>query len=153
MINREDIEFMKLALEEAYIAYDLEEVPIGAVIVKNGKVIGKGHNTVENSNHSFEHAEINAIKTASDYIDGWRLDGATMYVTKEPCAMCAGALVLSRIKRVVIGVRDEKRGFAGSVLNLVNDDVFNHKLEVQFGVLEEECLNLIQDFFKKKRKK
>lgn len=148
-----DIKYMNMALEEAKKAYMEDEVPIGAIIVFNDEVIGYGHNTVESSNHSFEHAEINAIRMASDRIGGWRLEGATMYVTLEPCAMCAGALILSRIKRVVIGAMDYKRGFAGSIINLLNDEVFNHQLEVETGVMKEECLKIIQDFFKEKREK
>lgn len=148
-----DIKYMNMALGEAKKAYMEDEVPIGAIIVFNDEVIGYGHNTVESSNHSFEHAEINAIRMASDRIGGWRLEGATMYVTLEPCAMCAGALILSRIKRVVIGAMDYKRGFAGSIINLLNDEVFNHQLEVETGVMKEECLKIIQDFFKEKREK
>ncbi|MGF0040665.1 tRNA adenosine(34) deaminase TadA [Peptoniphilaceae bacterium SGI.131] len=146
-----DENFMRQALLEAKKAEEEDEVPVGAVIVYKGEIIARGHNTVEASKHSFEHAEINAIREASDKLGSWRLEGATMYVTLEPCAMCAGALVLSRIERLVIGASDQKRGFAGSVISLVDDPIFNHQIEVEKGVLEEECSRILSDFFKKKR--
>lgn len=146
-----DENFMSQALLEAKKAEEEDEVPVGAVIVYKDEIIARGHNTVESSKHSFEHAEINAIREASDKLGSWRLEGATMYVTLEPCAMCAGALVLSRIERLVIGASDQKRGFAGSVISLVDDPIFNHQIEVEKGVLEEECSRILSDFFKKKR--
>lgn len=146
-----DEKFMRQALLEARKAEAEDEVPVGAVIVYKDEIIARGHNTVESSRHCFEHAEINAIREASDRLGSWRLEGATMYVTLEPCAMCAGALVLSRIDRLVIGASDQKRGFAGSVISLVDDPIFNHQIEVEKGVLEEECSRILSVFFKKKR--
>lgn len=147
-----DIDFMNEALLEANKAMQKDEVPIGCVIVKDGKIIGRGHNTVELDNQAFAHAEINAIREASDYIGGWRLDGCTIYVSLEPCAMCAGAIVRSRIERLVVGLRDPKRGCAGSVYNLVCEEKFNHRLEVTYDVLANESRDLLQEFFRKKRK-
>jgi len=143
--------FMRLALEEAYKAYSTYEVPVGAVIVNNGKIIGTGYNQRETLKDPTAHAEIIAIRQASENLGGWRLLDSTMYVTLEPCAMCAGAIVNSRIKRVVIGAMDPKRGCCGSVMNLLMNEHFNHKVEITYGVLEEECSNLIKDFFKNLR--
>lgn len=147
-----DIMYMKEALKEAKKAMLIDEVPIGCVIVKDGEIIGRGHNTVERDKHAFAHAEINAIREASEHVDGWRLDGCSIYITLEPCAMCAGAIVRSRIDRLVIGLRDPKRGCAGSVYNLVNEERFNHRLEVTYDVLEDESRDLLQEFFREKRK-
>ncbi len=143
---------MRLALEEAYKAFSTYEVPIGAVIVHNDKVIGKGYNKRETLKDPLAHAELIAIKEASNYLGGWRLIDCTMYVTLEPCAMCAGAIMNSRIERLVIGAKDPKMGCCGSVVNLVDNPKFNHRVEVETGVLEDECSNIITNFFKQIRK-
>lgn len=145
--------FMRLALEEAYKAYKVDEVPVGAVIVKDGKVIGRGYNIKEMLKDATCHAEIIAIKEASKTLGGWRLLGTTMYVTIEPCPMCAGAIVNSRIERLVIGARDIKMGGCGSVINIVDNPKFNHRVDIVWGVLEEQCSNIMKEFFKKLRKK
>jgi len=143
--------FMNKALDEAYEAYELDEVPIGAVIVKDGRIIGKGYNRKEVSSDTTNHAEIMAIKEASKNLKNWRLTGCTMYVTVEPCPMCAGAIVNSRITELVIGTMDPKGGACGSLYNIVEDDRLNHRVEVRRGILEEECSNIMKDFFKKLR--
>lgn len=143
--------FMNEALIEANRALASGEVPVGAVVVLNDKIIGRGHNTVEASKHSFAHAEINAIKEAQDYIGDWRLDGAVLFTTLEPCAMCAGAIINSRLATLVYGAKDEKRGFAGSVLNLLDDKIFNHRVDVIAGIKQEEARKIIIDFFKERR--
>ena len=143
--------WMKKALEEAAKAYSTYEVPVGAVIVYKDKVIGKGFNKRETLKDPTAHAEIIAIKEASEYLNAWRLTGCTLYVTLEPCAMCAGAIVNSRIDRVVIGTTDAKRGCCGTVEDLTNHPKFNHRSEVIFGVLEEECSTIISKFFKELR--
>ena len=142
---------MRLALEEAHKAFSTYEVPIGAVIVHNDKVIGKGYNKKETLKDPLAHAELIAIKEASSYLGGWRLIDCTMYVTLEPCAMCAGAIINSRIERLVIGAKDPKMGCCGSVINLVDNPKFNHRVEVETGVLEDECSNIITKFFKQIR--
>ena len=144
--------FMKEALKEAQSAYELLEVPVGAVIVYDGKIVGRGHNRVETLKNSLYHAELIAIDEASKTMDAWRLIDATMYVTLEPCAMCAGAIVNSRIKSLVIGSLDPKRGCAGSLMNIVNHESLNHRVDVETGVLEEECTEVLQSFFKKLRR-
>lgn len=145
--------FMKKALLEAEIAYDLDEVPVGAVIVKEGRIIGKGFNQKESLNNVTSHAEISAIIEASKNLESWRLTGCTMYVTLEPCAMCAGALVNSRIDNLVIGTSDPKTGACGSVFDITNDKRLNHQVNVVSGILEEECSEILKDFFKKLRSK
>lgn len=145
--------FMKEALKEAKCAYELLEVPVGAIIVYDGKIIGRGYNKVETLKSSLSHAELIAIDEASKTMDAWRLMDSTMYVTLEPCAMCAGAIVNSRIKRLVIGSLDPKRGCAGSLINIVNNPNLNHRVEVELEVLEEECTELLQSFFRELRKK
>lgn len=144
---------MEKALEEAKKAYDLLEVPIGAVIVKDGKIVGRGFNLKETKKDATLHAEIIAIKDACRNLGGWRLPGCTMYVTLEPCPMCAGALVNSRIERLVIGARDPKTGACGSIINIVEMEGLNHQIDVKFGVLEEECSNLLKKFFIELRQK
>jgi tRNA(adenine34) deaminase len=139
--------FMKEALNEAYKAYDINEVPIGAVIVRNGEIVGRGYNQKETLKDATLHAEIYAIKDACKNLGGWRLPGCTMYVTLEPCSMCAGALVNARIERLVIGTNDLKTGACGSVLNIVQTEKLNHQINVQFGVLEEDCSNILKLFF------
>ena len=144
---------MTEALQEAEKAYSTYEVPIGAVIVFDGKIIGRGYNQKEALNNPLAHAELIAIDQASKYLGTWRLTGCTMYVTLEPCAMCAGALVNSRIDRLVIGARDLRMGCAGTVEDITNHDKFNHKIEVEFGVLEEECSSVLSEFFRELRAK
>ncbi len=144
--------FMKEALKEAQKAYNKEEVPVGAVIVKNDKIIARGHNSKEEKNNTIKHAEIIAIEKASRKLSNWRLENCEMYVTLEPCPMCAGAIINSRIKKVYIGALDEKTGACGSVLNLFNYP-FNHRVELKTGILELECKDLLQNFFKELRKK
>lgn len=143
--------FMNEAINEAKKALNNNEVPIGAVVVLDGKIIGRGHNMVETNNHAFEHAEIMAIKSAEDFVGNWRLENATLFSTLEPCIMCSGAIVHSRIKTLVYGAKDVQRGFAGSILNIVDDSIFNHRVEVINGVLEKECRRIIMNFFEKRR--
>ena len=143
--------FMKEALEEAKKSYNILEVPVGAIIVYDGKIIGRGFNKVETSKNSLSHAELFAIDGASKALDAWRLLDCTMYVTLEPCAMCAGAIVNSRIKRLVVASSDPKRGCAGSIMNIVNHEKLNHRVEVEIGILEEECTRLIKKFFRELR--
>lgn len=139
--------FMKEALSEAHKAYDINEVPIGAVIVRNGEIVGRGYNQKETLKDATLHAEISAIKDACKNLGGWRLPGCTMYVTLEPCSMCAGAMVNARIERLVIGTSDLKTGACGSVLNIAQTEKLNHQINVQFGVLEEDCSNILKLFF------
>ena len=142
---------MKEALKQAQKAYDKLEVPVGAVIVKDGKIIARAYNQKEDKKDTTNHAEILAIKKASKKLESWRLIDCDMYVTLEPCSMCAGALIQSRIRKVYIGALDEKTGACGSVLNLLEDYKFNHKVEVETGVLKEECEGLLKTFFKELR--
>lgn len=144
--------FMKQALKEAKKAYEKLEVPVGAVIVKDGKIIAKAHNLKETKTDTTKHAEILAIQKASQKLESWRLLDCEMYITLEPCSMCAGAIINSRIKKIYIGALDEKTGAAGSVLNLFEDYKFNHKVEVEKGVMQKECENILKDFFKMLRK-
>ena len=144
--------FMKEALKEAKKAYDKLEVPVGAVIVKDGKIIARAHNLKETKFDTTKHAEILAIQKASKKLNSWRLLDCEMYVTLEPCSMCAGALINSRIKKVYIGAIDEKTGAVGSVFNLLDDYTFNHKVEYEKGVLQDECENILKEFFKELRK-
>lgn len=145
--------FMKEALKEARKAFDIEEVPVGAVIVKDGKIIARAHNVKETKKDATSHAEILAIKKACKKIDSWRLLDCEMYVTLEPCSMCAGALINSRIKKIYIGTDDPKTGACGSVVNLLENYPFNHKVEIQRYVLKEECETILKDFFKYLRKR
>ncbi len=140
--------FMKEALKEAKKALEQEEVPVGAIIVKDGKIIARAHNIKEQKNDATCHAEILAIKKACKKLNSWRLIGCEMYVTLEPCSMCAGALINSRIKKLYIGTPDEKTGACGSVLNLLEDYKFNHKIEIEKYILKEECEKILKDFFK-----
>ena len=151
MLENKD-KFMKEALKEAKKAYDKLEVPVGAVIVKDGKIIARAHNLKETKFDTTKHAEILAIQKASKKLNSWRLLDCEMYVTLEPCSMCAGALINSRIKKVYIGANDEKTGAVGSVFNLLEDYTFNHKVEIESGILKEECENILTEFFKKLRK-
>ena len=143
--------YMRLALKEAQKAYDKKEIPVGAVIVKDDKVIAKAHNLKELKNDTTKHAEILAIQKASKKLGCWRLEDCEMYVTLEPCSMCAGALIQSRIKKVYIGTMDYKTGACGSVLNLLKDFKFNHSVEVETGILVEDCEKILKDFFKELR--
>lgn len=143
---------MKEALKEAKKAYDKLEVPVGCVIVKDGKIIARAHNLKETKLDTTKHAEILAIQKASKKLESWRLIDCEMYVTLEPCSMCAGAIINSRIKKLYIGTMDEKTGAVGSKLNLLEDYTFNHKVEITTGVLQEECEKILKDFFKLLRK-
>ncbi|MBI5542679.1 MAG: tRNA adenosine(34) deaminase TadA [Deltaproteobacteria bacterium] len=145
-------EFMRLALEEARAASDQGEIPVGAVAVKDGLVIGAGHNRREGAQDPTAHAELLAIQAAAKAVGAWRLSGVTVYVTLEPCAMCAGALVLARVDRVVFGTRDPKAGAVGSLMNLAQDPRLNHRMEVVEGVLAEECGATLKAFFKRLRR-
>ena len=144
--------FMKEAIRQAKKAGALNEVPIGCVIVYEGKIIARGYNRRNTDKNTLSHAELCAIKKASRRLGDWRLEGCTMYVTLEPCQMCAGALVQSRIDEVVIGCRNPKAGCAGSVMNLLNVPAFNHQVRITDGVLTEECSALLSDFFRELRK-
>ena len=144
--------FMKQALKEAEKAYKKLEVPVGAVIVKDGKIIARGYNQKETKKDTTKHAEIIAIQKASKKLGSWRLIDCEMYVTLEPCSMCAGAIINSRLKKIYIGTRDEKTGAVGSVLNLLEDYKFNHKVEIESGIMQKECEKILKDFFKELRK-
>lgn len=143
--------FMKEALKEAKKAYDKLEVPVGCVIVKDDKIIARGHNLKETKFDTTKHAEIITIQKASKKLKSWRLIDCDMYVTLEPCSMCAGAIINSRIKNLYIGALDGKTGAAGSVLNLFEDYTFNHKVNVEKGILKEDCEKILKDFFKELR--
>ena len=147
----QDEKFMKEALRQARKAYKLEEAPIGCVIVYDGKVIARGYNRRNIDKSTLSHAEILAIRKAAKVMGDWRLEGCTMYVTLEPCQMCAGAIVQARIDRVVMGSRNAKAGCAGSVINLLQMEEFNHQVEIERGVLEKECSHMLTDFFKQLR--
>lgn len=144
--------FMKEALKEAKKAYEKLEIPVGAVIVKEGKIIARAHNQKETKLDTTKHAEILAIQKASKKLKSWRLLDCEMYVTLEPCSMCAGAIINSRIKKVYIGTMDEKTGAVGSKLNLFKDYTFNHRVEFETGVLQKESEQVLKDFFKELRK-
>ncbi len=143
----EDIRYMRQALTQARKAAALGEVPIGCVIVYEGKVIGRGYNRRNTDKSTLAHAEITAIKKATKIIGDWRLEDCTLYVTLEPCQMCAGAIIQARIPRVVIGAMNPKAGCAGSIFNILEEPAFNHQAEVTRGVLEEECSQVLKDFF------
>lgn len=151
MLKKE--KFMKEAIKQAKKAYDKEEIPVGAVIVKDGKIIARGYNKKEEKKDTTQHAEIIAIQKASRKIGAWRLQDCEMYVTLEPCAMCTGALIQARLKRVYIGTMDPKTGACGSVLNLIEDYKFNHKVEVETNIMQKECEKILKDFFKYLRSK
>ena len=142
---------MKEALKEAGKAYKKMEIPVGAVIVKNGEIIARAHNIKETQKDTTKHAEILAIQRASRRLKAWRLEDCEMYVTLEPCTMCAGALINSRIKKVYIGTKDPKTGACGSILNIFKDFTFNHAIEYEIGVMQEECEKILKDFFKELR--
>lgn len=149
----ESIKYMRLAIAQAKKAYALDEVPIGCVIVKDGKVLARGYNRRNTDKLTLAHAEIAAIKKASRKLGDWRLEGCTMYVTLEPCQMCAGAIVQARMDEVVIGCMNAKAGSAGSVINLLDMKAFNHQVKITKGVLEEECSMMLSTFFRELRKK
>ena len=149
----QDEKYMKAALREAKKAYKLEEVPIGCIIVQNDKIIARGYNRRNTDKNTLAHAEMSAIKKASKKTGDWRLEDCTMYVTLEPCQMCAGAIVQSRLGKVVIGSMNPKAGCAGSVINLLQMKQFNHQVEMVTGVLEEECSTMLSGFFQELREK
>ena len=145
--------YMKEAIKQAKKAASIGEVPIGCVIVYKDKIIGRGYNRRMTDKNALSHAELNAIKKANKVLDDWRLDDCEMYVTTEPCQMCAGAIVQARIKKVYIGCVNPKAGCAGSIMNLFNVDAFNHQVESENGILEEECSMLLKEFFRNLRNK
>lgn len=144
--------FMKEAIKEAKKAYKKLEVPVGAVIVKDGEIIARAHNLKETKFDTTKHAEILAIQKASKKLKSWRLIDCELYITLEPCSMCAGAIINSRIKKIYIGAMDEKTGAAGSKLNLFKDYTFNHNVEVETNIMKEECEEVLKKFFKELRK-
>lgn len=146
-----DEKFMKEALKQAKKAYLLQEVPIGCVIVHEGKIIARGYNRRNTDKNTTSHAEINAIRRASKKLGDWRLEGCTIYITLEPCQMCAGAIVQSRITRAVIGSMNPKAGCAGSVVNLLEMPEFNHQVIVERGVLQQQCSEMLSGFFRELR--
>ena len=149
--NYDDIYFMRMALEEANLAYAEEEVPVGAVLVKNGKVIARARNQRETSKDPTGHAEIIAIRYGSQEGKNWRLTDSTLYVTKEPCIMCAGVMVNARLGRLVYGCKDEKGGAVDSLYRILSDKRLNHQVEVVSGILEQECLEILKRFFQNHR--
>ncbi|MDR0787424.1 MAG: tRNA adenosine(34) deaminase TadA [Gemmatimonadota bacterium] len=147
----EDKRWMALALEEAKVAFSLGEVPVGAVVVRNGELIASGHNLTQTDNDPSAHAEMVAIRRAAERIGHWRLLDCALYVTLEPCAMCAGAIVLSRIPRLIFGATDPKAGMCGSLENLAHDVRLNHRVELKTGVMAEESAALLRAFFRERR--
>ncbi len=145
--KKKDEKYMKAALKEAKKAYDINEVPIGCVIVRDDKIIGKAYNKRNTDKNVLSHAELLAMQQACKKTGDWRLEDCTMYVTLEPCQMCSGAMVQARLKRVVIGSMNAKAGCAGSVLNILQMEEFNHQVEIEKGVLEEECSQMLSAFF------
>ncbi len=152
MSQQDDARWMRLALAEAEAAAEKDEAPVGAVVVQGNRVIGRGHNQVECLNDPTAHAEIIAIGAAGSFLGSRRLEDATLYVTLEPCPMCAGAAVLARLKRLVFGAKDPKAGACGSVMSVVDNPRLNHRVEVHSGVLAEEAGALLSEFFRKKRR-
>lgn len=148
-----DEKYMREALRQARKAYALEEVPIGCVIVREDRIIARGYNRRNTDKNTLSHAELNAIRRASKKTGDWRLEDCTMYITLEPCQMCAGAIVQARMGRVVIGAMNPKAGCAGSVLNLLEMPEFNHQVSVERGVLQEECSRILTEFFRNLREK
>jgi tRNA(adenine34) deaminase len=139
--------FMREALAEAQLAFDLGEVPVGAVVVRDGEIIARGHNLTEQSKDPTAHAEMLALREAARVLGGWRLTGCSLYVTVEPCSMCAGAMVWARIEHLYIGTMDPKAGACGSVFNIVQEDRLNHSIDVETGIMEEECRQMMKAFF------
>jgi len=150
-VSENDIYFMRLALEEAEAAFDADEVPVGAVIVQGDTVIARTHNRRESSNDPTGHAELLALRVAAQKMQRWRLSEATLYVTKEPCIMCAGAMVNARLGRLVYGCRDEKGGAVDSLYKLLSDNRLNHQVEVVSGILGDECAEILKRFFQERR--
>ena len=150
-MDDQDRFYMGVALDEAQKAYKLGEVPIGAVVVRHGEIIGRGHNMREKWNDPTAHAEMIAIREACEQAGGWRLTESALYVTIEPCPMCAGAMVLARLPRLVYGARDPKGGAVDSLFDLVRREELNHRVEVTAGILEEECRAIMQKFFRELR--
>ncbi len=140
------------ALKEAKIAYALAEVPIGAVVEKDGEIIGRGHNLMESLKDPTAHAEMLALREAAKFLGGWRLSGCNLYVTAEPCAMCAGAIVWARIDKLCIGTMDPKSGACGSVFNIPQEPKLNHYVEIESGIMRKECQDILKAFFKELRK-
>ena len=151
--KNDHVKWMKVAFREAEKAFEQDEVPIGAVVVQNGQIIGRGYNQRESLIDPTAHAEIIAITSASNTIKDWRLKDCQLYVTKEPCPMCAGALINARINMVIFGMYDEKEGCCGSLYQLCRDNRFKHQLTVKGGIMEDACTLMIQEFFKKQREK
>ena len=151
--KNDHVKWMKAAFREAEKAFEQDEVPIGAVVVQNGQIIGRGYNQCESLLDPTAHAEIIAITSAANTIKEWRLKDCQLYVTKEPCPMCAGALVNARINMVIFGMYDEKEGCCGSLYQLCRDNRFKHQLIVKGGIMEDLCTLIIQEFFKKQREK
>ena len=152
-MNLEEHKYIGLALKEAKKAYDKEEVPIGAIIVKNGKVISKAHNLRESKNSAIAHAEILAIEKACKKLNSWRLSDCVMYVTCEPCPMCAGAILNSRLKRIIFGAKDEKSGAVVSKIHMLDEEYCNHRVEYAESAFQKECEEIIKDFFRELRAK
>jgi tRNA(adenine34) deaminase len=150
-VNNQHLPFMKLALLQAQKAYEKDEIPVGAIVVKEGKVIGRGYNQREMLNDPTAHAEIIAITAAANTIEDWRLNDCMLYVTKEPCAMCAGAIINSRLKMVVFGCYDKEMGCCGSLYQLCGDTQLRNSTAVKGGIMEQECLSIIHDFFQIQR--
>lgn len=148
----QDEKYMKAAIRQAKKAYALDEVPIGCVIVQNDKIIARGYNRRNTDKNALAHAEIAAIRKASKKTGDWRLEDCTMYVTLEPCQMCAGAIVQSRMKKVVIASMNPKAGCGGSIINLLQMERFNHQVEMEIGVCQEECSSMLSQFFRDLRK-
>lgn len=146
-----DLQFMRLAIEEARKALAAGEVPVGAVVVVGGEVVAKAHNLRELESDPTAHAEVLALRAAGKVLSDWKMPEATVYITKEPCVMCAGALMHARVKRVVYGAHDPKYGAAWSLYNILQDERLNHTADVTAGVLSEECLTLLKDFFENRR--
>ena len=140
-------DFMAIALEEARIAADHGEVPVGAALVKDGEIIARGHNRRVETGDPTAHAEVLVLREAADRTGDWRLEGTTLYVTLEPCPMCAGAIVLARVKSVIFGASEPRAGAGGSAYNILEDGTLGHRVEVVAGVMEEECRRLLQGFF------
>ena len=146
-----DAEYMKMALRQAKFAFLEDEIPVGAVVVRNGIILAAAHNRREVMKDPSAHAEIVALRAAAQYSDSWRLIGATLYVTKEPCIMCSGAIINARISRLVYGCKDRKAGGVDSLYGILSDNRLNHRTEVVTGVLEDECAELLQSFFRARR--
>jgi tRNA(adenine34) deaminase len=146
-----DKEYMLVALEEARAAAGEGEVPVGAVLVKDGRILACTHNCRETTGNPMDHAEILALQEGAAHLGNWRLEGSTIYVTLEPCPMCAGALVQARVARLVFGARDLNLGAAGSRYNLVSDETTHHRMEITDGIMEDECSTLLREFFEQRR--